>query len=561
MRAVHPTALSPQPFGVQDAFRETEVRRIFGHLGQVGLLRDFEPAREPLGRAEMLVIVEQATALLSGYYVHLPVKRALHAADPLSRLQVLSSRLWAMRSPAGDRRTEAEFHEEMTDIFTSLRDLHTIYILPEPYRSHIAFLPFLVERAVDDDAGERYLLTKVLGVDSPSFPAPARGDERRDVVITHFNGVEIGRAVARNGELNAGSNRAARLAKGLERLTFRWLGVGARPDEDWVVVSYLLDGDQHHLRFPWLVLAGDAERPAPVRRGGGRRSLALEQEGDWLRRTKRQFFAVREEAPGRGRFAEQVRFRAYRSRRGRDVGHLRIFSFDVQAGEVAAFADHVRRLLDDAPPAGLVIDIRGNPGGDLVAAQKLLQLISPHPIVPQPVEFANTVPSARLARRMYPDEAFAEELGLAAETGAAYIRSPPVVDPREYNDIGRVYAGPVVLIVDALSYSAGDIFAAGFRDHDLGEVVGTAAQTGGGGGNVWTYDHLRQAASDLKPLPREASFDVAVRRSTRVRDKAGIGLEDLGVTATRTRALTSRDLLGRNEDLLEYAVEVLERRR
>jgi hypothetical protein len=46
-----------------------------------------------------------------------------------------------------------------------------------------------------------------------------------------------------------------------------------------------------------------------------------------------------------------------------------------------------------------------------------------------------------------------------------------------------------------------------------------------------------------------------------VRENAGIGLEDLGVTATSTRALTTRDVLGGNEDLLDHAVELLRRRR
>ncbi len=536
---------------------------LFAELGDVGLLRDFEPSREPLSRADMSLIVEQAIALLSGFYVHAPVKRALHAADPVLRLTVLANRVSAMEPGVGDRRTEAAFHEEMTEVFTSLRDLHTIYILPEPYRSHIAFLPFLVERCRDEGAEDTYLISKVFGVDRPDFPAPDGGSRREPVVVTHFNGVEIARAIARNGALNAGSNREARLAKGLERLTFRWLGVGSRPDEDWVVVSYLLDGEQRHLRFPWLVLRRTEDEPrVPGPRHLARQSLAREQEGDWLRRAKRLFFLAGDDPRRSGPFAEQVAYRVHRSTDGREYGYLRIYSFGVSETEVQAFVERVRELLAGAPKAGLVIDIRGNPGGDMVAAQKLLQLISPGPIVPEPVEFANTVASARMARRLYRDDAFKQELRMAADTGAGYIRSPPVVEPGEYNDVGQVYSGPVVLIVDALSYSAGDIFAAGFRDHAIGEVLGTAGQTGGGGGNVWTYDSIRELEpSALKPLPRGASFDVAVRRSIRVLDQAGIGLEDLGVTATRTRWLSTRDVLEGNTDLLEHAVGLLGARR
>jgi len=47
-----------------------------------------------------------------------------------------------------------------------------------------------------------------------------------------------------------------------------------------------------------------------------------------------------------------------------------------------------------------------------------------------------------------------------------------------------------VLIVDAQSYSATDIFAVGFQDHDIGDVLGCAAQTGAGGATVASHDDL-----------------------------------------------------------------------
>jgi hypothetical protein len=44
------------------------------------------------------------------------------------------------------------------------------------------------------------------------------------VVVTHWNGVPIARAVMRHAARTGGSNDAARRARGVERLTFRWLG-------------------------------------------------------------------------------------------------------------------------------------------------------------------------------------------------------------------------------------------------------------------------------------------------------------------------------------------------
>jgi hypothetical protein len=43
----------------------------------------------------------------------------MHAVDPLQRLRLLRRRVSLVAN-------EISFHHEMTDIFTSLRDLHTI---------------------------------------------------------------------------------------------------------------------------------------------------------------------------------------------------------------------------------------------------------------------------------------------------------------------------------------------------------------------------------------------------------------------------------------------------
>ena len=130
--------------------------------------------------------------------------------------------------------------------------------------------------------------------------------------------------------------------------------------------------------------------------------------------------------------------------------------------------------------------------------------------------------------------------------------------------MGQAYYGPVVLITDARCYSATDIFAAGFQDHEIGPVVGVATYTGAGGANVWTHVLLRQllpaGSSPLQPLPAQAGFRVAVRRTTRVGKHAGELLEDLGVRADVPHAVTEADLLHDNRDLVEAAVQAIDGR-
>lgn len=215
-------------------------------------LTDVLAGGEPLTVDERHQLVRQALALIEQLFVHLPLKQAMHAVDPLQRLRLLDRRLEGL----SDRR----FHDEMISIFVGLRDLHTAYLLPRPYAGRFAVLPFRIEDYWEDDT-RHYLVTETAqGLDVPPF---ARGVE-----VTHWGGIPIERAVAINAERNAGSNLDARRARGLATLTQRHMGRLAAPDEAWVDVTFIADGTSHEQRFAWRVLepppAPTAVSPSPT---------------------------------------------------------------------------------------------------------------------------------------------------------------------------------------------------------------------------------------------------------------------------------------------------------
>src|SRR5262245_53347083 len=149
--------------------------------GAVMTLQEFRASAGVLTTAEKERIVDQARAMLESLYVHLPLKRAMHATDPIQRLRLLKFRLATM--------SERRFHDEMIDIFTDLRDLHTNYILPSPYAEKTAFLPFLLEEFFENGT-RRYLVSKMLAGFTHSTFKPG-------VVVTSWSGVpidQIGRA-------------------------------------------------------------------------------------------------------------------------------------------------------------------------------------------------------------------------------------------------------------------------------------------------------------------------------------------------------------------------------
>ena len=165
--------------------------------------------------ADRLLLVDQALVMIEQCYVHLVLKRSMHAVDPVQRLRLLRDRLATLTEET--RGSEVEFHRELADIFASVRDLHTNYLLPAPFGSRTAFLPFLVERCVDppaDGGAERFLVTKVAAsLAHPTFVP--------EVEVLHWNGVPVRWAVDANARRQAGSNPSASFARGLDALTIR----------------------------------------------------------------------------------------------------------------------------------------------------------------------------------------------------------------------------------------------------------------------------------------------------------------------------------------------------
>jgi C-terminal processing protease CtpA/Prc len=508
-------------------------------------------------------IIAIAIELIETLYVHLPLKRAMYAVNPVQRLRLLQRRLATAAVPLSER----QFYDEMLSIFAQLRDLHTSFVLPEPFRSATAYLPFRLEACVEN--GRRlYVVSDVM----PG--APKRRGFGRGAVVTHWNGVPIERAVASNAEREAGSNAAARHAQGLAALTMRWLGQSLPPDEDWIDVTFLPASTRARplaARFTWNVFLQKSSAPHEIAQASSRSEhLGMDARGEVERQVRSRLFArtrarSARHAPDVDRELSSAMPAVFRSARDVETpsgryAYLRIATFNV-ADDAALVAEFVR-LVSKLSQDGLILDVRGNGGGLIHAGQRLLQLLTPGPIEPARFHFLNSARTELLSRRR-PFRAWNRSIAQAVETGAEYSQGLPLLPIEACNDIGQKYQGPVVLVTDALCYSTTDIVAAGFQDHGIGPVLGVDENTGAGGANVWDYtlvaELLRQKRRFPGVLPGHASFHLAVRRVTRVGRASGLPLEDLGVVPDERHELTRRDVLERNVDLIARAAQILRR--
>jgi C-terminal processing protease CtpA/Prc len=242
-----------------------------------------------------------------------------------------------------------------------------------------------------------------------------------------------------------------------------------------------------------------------------------------------------------------------------EIGYVRIWTFSVMDAD--AFVAEFIRLVEQLPQDGLVIDVRGNGGGLILAGEQLLQLLTPRHIEPTLFQLRNTQLNLNLAEQAWFLAPWRKSMRQALVTGAAYSAGFPITDPQAANAVGQRYHGPVVLITDALCYSTTDIFAAGFRDHAIGVILGVDGNMGAGGANVWGHDLLLQlapgAGSPYRPLPGNAGLRVSMRRTIRVGANAGTVLEDLGVVPDQIHRMTRNDLFEGNPDLIAAAADLI----
>ena len=550
-------------------------------LGTVRTMPQFRThiAQGSLTDAQRRLVLDQAKILIEEIYVHLPLKRAMHAVDPLQALRLLRHRLAEL--------TETEFHVQLQRIFLGLRDLHTNYILPSRFAG-FAFLGIFLERCVDNGR-TAYVVTKTFDhiTGDPQLKA--------GVEVTHWNGTPIQIAVEANAAREAGSNKAAQLSQGLQNMTLRAINMSMPPEEDWVDITYKVDGATHETRVPWRVFESGAEVTTPgtlpsLPNGvavAAHHLVGMDLRTELTRRVKRRLFAPASLKRRSRQAARPAKAGARKPRvaaplaagpvptnrpdelKARIIdtpsgtfGHLRIFTFHMQDQDIDGFVNEVARLLSVLPPAGLVLDVRGNGGGYVIAAEFLLQFLSPRRITPEPFQFVSTPGTTGLARTVADYQDWKASLEEAVTTGSAYSTAFPLYPAEVVNSVGQVYQGPVVLVTDAQCYSACDIFAAGFQDHEIGPVLGVEANTGAGGANVVTHEDLRGEWTDgaLKQLPKGVQMRVSLRRCLRVGSRFGQPVEDLGVVPDALHALTKRDLLEENVDLMAAAGALLAQR-
>lgn len=487
--------------------------------------------------ADRQTILDQAILIFDHLYPHMPFKTEIynfsHPADYIRR----------EIQPALETLGEMEFHSRLISAFSLVRDAHTLYGLPSPYRGAMAFLPFQIRPYLHHKTGWRFVVSSVMssqpdgGFGHPFFGAGAE--------ITGWGAFDTLAHVERTEAHLPGGNYFASFARGSMHATLRPLVYIQPPFPDELpdaLIRYRPLGQEEirSIRFPWAVATGFGPAagllstvysisPATAITGAcgkflhhradlrdDRKSLQS-QDSNVVSSIPEVFDFQYTGGPRQKGFIDLADLIDPHHPEAR-FGYIRIKAFSNAAsapGFTDCMVDEFRRivtLMDKVAPDGLVIDIRNNPGGDVPAAERMLQMLSPQRVEPALFHLANTPAVLEILRNLKASiseqlavcddvkraEALAElEAWLDDADGTPLPDGPrltsgrPLTDPASANAIGQIYHGRgVALLINSLTYSAADIFAAGFQDHGVGIVIGTSMVTGGGGGNVWTHHDL-----------------------------------------------------------------------
>lgn len=561
-----------------------------------------ESPENKLSLAEKHTIVDQALFVVDQLYAHLPFKRARYAVDPVQRLRLVRSRI-------SDEMTEARFHSDMVAALAALRDAHTFYGLPAPFRDSLAFLPFQLNFYFDETGQARFLVTRVLDqFGHEHFKAGAE--------VTFWNGMPVGSAIDREAELDPSGNEAAQFARALTRLTARSMTFSVPRDERWVTLEYRSAVDparERAILLPWNVISGGG---FPLFGGHtGSSVFAPQLELDHYRKLFWCQYQLTVEQAAKG-FAipassysnailqggdpaapppldDQIFSRLpavflFQHTGGKDdedkvraaslvdaahpnkkFGYLLLKSFDGDADELVGEFQRILTLLNSVAPDGLILDVRSNPGGSIQAGERMLQMLTPRPILTAGFQFISTPMTQQIAAQLNGSltqdpltlaewQPWLQDLLDSVASGGILTSARQLTPVDVANSVGQVYQGPVLLLIDALSYSATDIFCGGFQDNGIGPVIGVDPNTGGGGANRWLHSEILERTAGLEgiplvELPREATLGLAIRRSSRVGARAGCPLEDTGVQADELYSQTRNDILNLDEDLMKFA--------
>jgi len=504
----------------------------------------------------------QARIILEQIYVHHDVKLRDFGseADPTPALNEIEANI--------EKLSTMDFHKKMSDIFYRLRDLHTLYFLPQPYSCYSTLLPFLVQEVKLPD-GKKVAAISEVDEESEAFkfmpkPFPIHvGD-----IVTKYDGVEIETAIRNQMVRSFGANPEASRRYSFELIRFKEQSLEFLPEKDTVKLELKNDkGESYNVTVPWVSrinkdCLAEAQTPELLRAPVLRTKKFDVPAKPVKRPTKTTGLRVLQQ----GDSADPILSWSINKNEFGNYGYIYLSSFTPEVLTIDQVVEELKTILlqDEMKQTnGLVFDMRGNGGGQLPLAEKIIQFFGPKRIQPELLYLKNSPANLYYLNTLFPNDPFTGLINEAEASGQAFTKLLPMTREDRINDLGQFYFKPMAVFTDATCYSACETFSAMIQDYQIGTIFGEESTTGGGGANTFGLNALLgdfEDRTDLGPfhkLPYGQNMTFAWREGVRGGINKGGRIENTGVKADQISYPSMSDLFNRYDDQLRVVHQYL----
>jgi hypothetical protein len=472
---------------------------------------------------EKLKIVDFSLFLFENTYVNLEHKKQIYKVDPVQSLHQLKT-IYA------DLSTD-EFHEEVLKIYNSVNDFHVNYNLPTPYSCYVTTLPFSF-RIVSD--GKIYV-SKVKENMKPLFTRIDKisvGDEL--LKYDHTNPLE--EIKNRDAEIPA-STAEGKIDQGVLDLYWRSHIASLLPKKNHVRLKLKkINGKVYSLKVPFLA----HEDKACVENQNKSLSLLIPKAP--IKRLeklklKNLFWNDQNSTKENNLGRDTVDLSKLNTTEHRDLfwkvvtyknksmGYLKLTSFEeYDLGPRSAFLIKKLLLNELKDTEGLLIDVRGNYGGQIPFAERFSSLFTEG--TPKVAPFY--IKANPILLRSFEDSLEKNwlELLLTDHESNKLIGPESITPLSSLNSyFKRSYFKPVSILTNSECFSSCDIFAGIMKDNNQVTIYGTSRSTFGGGANFWRSSIFEKLLNIT--FENNLSMRMTIRQSRRISDNSII--EDRGV--------------------------------
>lgn len=501
------------------------------------------------------LVLDQARLILEQLYVHQRIKTADFGptANPIPYLNQLESELTNIST--------IEFHQRLSAIFYRLRDLHTLYYLPSPYACYQSFLPFALKE-VKDQNGKEVIAVSEVG-DDPDVVKyfPANFNVKVGDILTKYDGLDVEQAISRQMTRSLGANPSAARRNAILGLKFLQHNLDFLPQKDSIPVELMNNlGVKYQVNAPWITWTdwdclAEAQIPeylaAPVLR---KKKFKPKIK---IHRSKTKGESIAKINVGHTDEPElywQINHSKYGT-----FGYIELASFTPDVLTVDEVIARVKEILlqDEMKKTdGLMIELRGNGGGQLPLAERLIQFFSPKSVAPTEFYLKNSSANSYYLNTLFKDDPFTVVLNKAVTMGWSFTGTHPITSNEVMNDEGQIYFKPIAVFTSSACYSACEVFSSLIQDNKLGTIFGEDVTTGGGGANTYSLNELLGDFGDsvstgpFKKLPNNQNISFAWREGVRGGINKGRHIEDAGVKSDRLSPPAMSDLFNRTNDQL-----------